>query len=138
MKKFRFILVLAMAVVISGGVISTSRVVNAATDINFGSRTVDAGCARRWFPKGQTGYTLTNGQNQTISVTVSTRGNNIGIGFMKYSTKTNYSYYSGVLSGTTVTKKKALSGATASYQPYVENYNDTVQLRINSGYAKMQ
>ena len=35
MKKFRFILVLAMAVVISGGVISTSRVVNAATDINF-------------------------------------------------------------------------------------------------------
>ena len=41
MKKFRFILVLAMAVVISGGVISTSRVVNAATDINFGSRTVD-------------------------------------------------------------------------------------------------
>ena len=135
MKKFRFILVLAMAVVISGGVISTSRVVNAATDINFGSRTVDAGCARRWFPKGQTGYTLTNGQNQTISVTVSTRGNNIGIGFMKYSTKTNYS---GVLSGTSVTKKKALSGATASYQPYVENYNDTVQLRINSGYAKMQ
>ena len=114
MKKFRFILVLAMAVVISGGVISTSRVVNAATDINFGSRTVDAGCARRWFPKGQTGYTLTNGQNQTISVTVSTRGNNIGIGFMKYSTKTNYSYYSGVLSGTSVTKKKALSGATAS------------------------
>lgn len=138
MKKFRFILVLAMAVVISGGVISTSRVVNAATDINFGSRTVDAGCARRWFPKGQTGYTLTNGQNQTISVTVSTRGNNIGIGFMKYSTKTNYSYYSVVLSGTSVTKKKALSGATASYQPYVENYNDTVQLRINSGYAKMQ
>lgn len=135
MKKFRFILVLAMAVVISGGVISTSRVVNAATDINL---TVDAGCARRWFPKGQTGYTLTNGQNQTISVTVSTRGNNIGIGFMKYSTKTNYSYYSGVLSGTSVTKKKALSGATASYQPYVENYNDTVQLRINSGYAKMQ
>ena len=135
MKKFRFILVLAMAVVISGGVISTSRVVNAATDINFGSRTVDAGCARRWFPKGQTGYTLTNGQNQTISVTVSTRGNNIGIGFMKYSTKTNYSW---VLSGTSVTKKKALSGATASYQPYVENYNDTVQLRINSGYAKMQ
>lgn len=55
MKKLRFILVLAMAVVISGGVISTSRVVNAATDINFGSRTVDAGCARRWFPKGQTG-----------------------------------------------------------------------------------
>ena len=35
MKKFRFILVLAMAVVISGGVISTSRVVNAATDINL-------------------------------------------------------------------------------------------------------
>ena len=35
-------------------------------------------------------------------------------------------------------RKKALSGATASYQPYVENYNDTVQLRINSGYAKMQ
>lgn len=34
-EKFRFILVLAMAVVISGGVISTSRVVNAATDINF-------------------------------------------------------------------------------------------------------
>mgnify|MGYP000267202763 CR=1 FL=1 len=107
-KNSDFILVLAMAVVISGGVISTSRVVNAATDINFGSRTVDAGCARRWFPKGQTGYTLTNGQNQTISVTVSTRGNNIGIGFMKYSTKTNYSYYSGVLSGTSVTKKKAL------------------------------
>ena len=138
MKKFRFILVLAMAVVISGGVISTSRVVNAATDINFGSRTGDAGCARRWFPKGQTGYTLTNGQNQTISVTVSTRGNNIGMGFMKYSTKTNYSYYSGVLSGTSGTKKKALSGATESYEPYVENYNDTVQLRINSGYAKMQ
>ena len=62
MKKFRFILVLAMAVVISGGVISTSRVVNAATDINFGSRTVTAGYARRWFPKGQTGYTLTNGR----------------------------------------------------------------------------
>ena len=138
MKKFRFILVLAMAVVISGGVISTSRVVNAATDINFGSRTVTAGHARRWFPKGQTGYTLTNGHNQTISVTVSTKGNNIGIGFMKYSTKTNYSYYSGVLSGTSVTKTEALSGATASYQPYVGNYNATVQLRINSGYAKMQ
>ena len=135
MKKFRFILVLAMAVVISGGVISTSRVVNAATDINFGSRTVTAGYARRWFP---TGYTLTNGHNQTISVTVSTKGNNIGIGFMKYSTKTNYSYYSGVLSGTSVTKTEALSGATASYQPYVGNYNATVQLRINSGYAKMQ
>jgi hypothetical protein len=81
---------------------------------------------------------LTNGQNQTISVTVSTKGNNIGIGFMKYSSKTNYSYYSGVLNGTSVTKKKALSGATASYQPYVANYNDTVQLKINSGYAKMQ
>ena len=138
MKKFRFILVLAMAVVISGGVISTSRVVNAATDINFGSRTVTAGCARRWFPKGQTGYTLTNGHNQTISVTVSTKGNNIGIGFMKYSTKTNYSYYSGVLSGTSVTKTKTLSGATASYQPYVENYNATVPLRFNYGYAIMQ
>lgn len=115
MKKFRFILVLAMAVVISGGVVSTSSVVNAATDVDFGSNTVTAGCARRWFPKGQTGYTLTNGQNQTISVTVSTKGNNIGIGFMKYSSKTNYSYYSGVLNGTSVTKKKALSGATASY-----------------------
>ena len=138
MKKFRFILVLAMAVVISGGVVSTSSVVNAATDVDFGSNTVTAGCARRWFPKGQTGYTLTNGQNQTISVTVSTKGNTIGIGFMKYSSKTNYSYYSGVLNGTSVTKKKALSGATASYQPYVANYNDTVQLKINSGYAKMQ
>lgn len=138
MKKFRFILVLAMAVVISGGVVSTSSVVNAATDVDFGSNTVTAGCARRWFPKGQTGYTLTNGQNQTISVTVSTKGNNIGIGFMKYSSKTNYSYYSGVLNGTSVTKNKALSGATASYQPYVANYNDTVQLKINSGYAKMQ
>ena len=138
MKKFRFILVLAMAVVISGGVVSTSSVVNAATDVDFGSNTVTAGCARRWFPKGQTGYTLTNGQNQTISVTVSTKGNNIGIGFMKYSSKTNYSYYSGALNGTSVTKKKALSGATASYQPYVANYNDTVQLKINSGYAKMQ
>ena len=53
MKKFRFILVLAMAVVISGGVVSTSSVVNAATDVDFGSRTVTAGCARRWFPKGQ-------------------------------------------------------------------------------------
>ena len=85
MKKFRRFLVLAMAIAISGGIISVTNIVNAATKIDFGSTSILAGTARTWYPKGQTGYTLTNGQNQTISVTVSTKGNYIDIGFKQYS-----------------------------------------------------
>lgn len=139
MRKLRFLLVIVMAVTIcSGALMSTSIVEAASQSVSFGACSVTPGYVRRWFPTGDTGYTLTNGKNQTISVNVSTKGNKMGLGFMKYSSKSDYEYYSGTLNATSKTVTKVLVGATASYQPYVANRNETVYLKINSGYANMQ
>lgn len=135
MKLFRKALVILMALSICLGSFGVAEVTQAATTkISLTSTTVTPGYSCRWFPADNVpGYSLTNGGTQYMSFVLGEKGDKISIGFMKYSTKTNYVWYTGTLSSkSTGVISKTLSGATAYYQPYLTNRNETVYISVKS------
>lgn len=135
MKKFRFFLAFALAVCLCTGVGFANNIVNAAsTTINLSSATVTPGYSMRWFPNDNTsGFSLTNGGKQSMYFSMGEKGNKINIGFMKYSTKVDESFYSGTVSSYTKSASKTLTGDTAYYQPYLTNKNETVYITVKQG-----
>ncbi|MBR4026717.1 MAG: hypothetical protein IKJ01_04070 [Lachnospiraceae bacterium] len=141
MKKFRKILALALVICCCMGIGCTSSIVKAATTtVNLTNCTVTPGYSMRWFPKGQTaGHKLTEGGTQSMQFYLGEMGNQISIGFMKYSTKTNYPFYTGTVNAYSKSVSKTLTGSTAYYQPYLSNRNETVYINVkSSSYVKIQ
>ena len=136
MKKFRKILVLVLIIGICLGTTNVQSIVKASsTTVKLNSVSLEPNNTCSWFPTNQvSGYQLTNGGTQKMKFYLDTKGSKIAYGFMKYSTRTKYSWYSGTLNAyETSETSKTLTGSTAYYQPYFTNNNDTVYITIKSG-----
>lgn len=94
---------------------------------------VKPGYIMRWFPKNNvSGHVLTEGGYQYMHFYLGEKGDKIRIGFMKYSTKTDYNVYSGTVDAMDIGKYYLLTGPTAYYQPFLANRNETVYIHVQS------
>lgn len=135
MKKFRGFLVLLLAICLCAGIGFASDIVSAAqTRATLEPRIIAPGHAALWYPyDNDSGILLTNGGRQAIYIKLGELHNRLETGFMQYTTRDRYVWFSGQVNPDIFNFEDVLYGPTGYYMPYLANFNQNVYIRVLTG-----